>query len=128
MNPSHSDEAPDTERVQDRAVERQRERAQSAEDIYERVDGLLDEEKYPVTSEELAVTYGDTMLDLPNETESLGDVFDRLVEDRFESPREAREAVVNELTGRAGGPSEHNDERSLSELETGTERRQGRSE
>jgi hypothetical protein len=59
-----SDDAPDTERVQERAVERQRERAEHAENIYERVEGLLGEQKYPTTSEELAVTYGDTMLDL----------------------------------------------------------------
>lgn len=128
MSPNHSEETPDTERVQERAVERQRERAESAEDIYERVDGLLGEEKYPVTSEELAVTYGDTMLDLPNETESLGDVFDRLVDERYDSAPEAREAVVNELTGEAGGPSEFNDERSLSELDTDVERRHRSSE
>lgn len=109
-------ETPDTERVQERARARQRERASRAEAIYERVGGLLDEEKYPVTSEELAVTYGDTMLDLPNETESLGDVFDRLVDERYESPVEAREAVVNELTGREGGPREYNNERALSEI------------
>lgn len=107
---------PDAERVQERATKRQETRAESIENILERVDGLLGEQKYPATSEELAVEYGDTMLDLANETESLGDVFDRLVDERFESPAEAREAVVNELTGQAGGPSEYDDGRALSEL------------
>lgn len=117
MNQDRSSGEPDTERVQEHAIERQRERARTAEDIYDRVESLLGEQKYPTTSEELAVTYGDTMLDLPNETESLGSVFDRLVDERYESPAEAREAIVNELTGEADGPAEYNDERALSDLD-----------
>jgi hypothetical protein len=112
-----SDAEPDAGRVQDRAIERQRERAEITEDIYERVGGLLGEQTYPTTSEELAVEYGDTVVDLPNETESLGSVFDRLVDERYESPDEAREAVFNELTGEAAGLEEYNDERALSELD-----------
>jgi hypothetical protein len=114
---SDTDSEPDAGRVQDRAVKRQRERAEHAENIYERVGGLLDEQKYPVSSEELAIEYGDTMLDMPNETESLGDVFDRLVDERFESSAEAREAAMNELTGEADGPSEYNEERALADLD-----------
>ena len=116
MVPDTPDSEPDPERVQEQATKRQENRAESTENILKRVDGLLGEQKYPATSEELAVEYGDTVLDLPNETESLGDVFDRLVDERFESPVEAREAVVNELSGEAGGPSEDNDGRALSEL------------
>jgi hypothetical protein len=78
---------------------------------------MLGEHKYPATSEELAVEYGDQPLDLGNETESLGSVFDRLVDERFESADEAREAVHNELTGDAAGPEEYNDERALGELD-----------
>jgi hypothetical protein len=47
----------------------------------------------------------------------MGDVFDRLVDERFDSPAEAREAILNELTGEAGGPAEYNDERALSDLD-----------
>ena len=110
-------EEPDPGRVQDRAKERQHERSESVERMVERVGALLGEHEYPVTSEELAVEYADQTLALPNETESLGSVFDRLVDERFESAEEAREAVVNELTGTAGGPDEYNDERPLSELD-----------
>lgn len=113
-DPEHT---PDVSRVQERALERQRERADIAEEIYERVDGFLGDRKYPTTGEELAVAYADSMSDLPNETESLGDVFDRLVHERFESRAEAREAVLSELTGAAGGVSEYNDERPLSPLD-----------
>jgi len=107
---------PDPERVQESAVERRRERTSVVEDELGRV-GIFDETKYPVTSEELAVEYGDEVIDLPNETESLGSVFDRLVDERFESPEEVREAIYNELTGEAAGPEEYNDERALGELD-----------
>jgi hypothetical protein len=106
---------PDPERVQEHARERQHRHTETVEDMLGRV-GLMAEEKYPVTGEELAVEYANETMDLPNETESLGSVFDRLVDERFESPEEAREAITNELTGEAAGPDEYNDERALDQL------------
>lgn len=111
------DDDPDPEREQRHARERQRERTQSVEDMLGEAGKMLGEHKYPATSEELAVEYGDQPLDLGNETESLGSVFDRLVDERFESPDEAREAIYNEITGEAAGPEEYNDERALGELD-----------
>ena len=108
---------PDPEREQRRARERQRERTESVEDMLGEAGQMLGEHKYPATSEELATEYGDQPLDLQNETESLGSVFDRLVDERFESAEEAREAVYDEITGEAGGPEEYNDERDLVELD-----------
>ncbi|GAA0222734.1 hypothetical protein ACFFQF_08425 [Haladaptatus pallidirubidus] len=108
----------DTGDVQDSARERQRERAESVEDMLGEAGRILGEHKYPTTSEELATEYGDQQLDLPNETESLGSVFDRLVDERFESAEEAREAVYNEVTGEAGGMEEYNDERALGEIDS----------
>jgi hypothetical protein len=110
-------EDPDPEREQRHARERQRERTESVEDILGEAGQMLGEHKYPATSEELAAEYGDQPLDLQNETESLGSVFDRLVDERFESADEAREAVYGEITGDAGGPEEYNDERDLGELD-----------
>jgi len=107
---------PDTERVQRNAVERRHERTRIVEDELDRVGGMLSEAKYPTTSEELAVEYGDEEIDLPNETESLGSVFDRLVDERFESAEAAREAIYRELTGEAAGQEEYNEQRSLAEL------------
>ena len=52
------------------------------------------------------------MVELPNETESLGDVFDRLTDAEYETPQEARAAVVGEIAG-AVGPDEYNPERDL---------------
>ena len=108
---------PDPERVQSESNERRHERTETVEDVLGDVGGLLQEAKYPVTAEELAVEYGDEELDLPNETESLGSVFDRLVDERFDSPEEAREAVYHEVTGHAAGPEEYNEQRAVDELD-----------
>ncbi len=112
---------PDHERVQERARDRQHDRTESVEDMLGEV-GMLEADKYPTTSEELAVEYADETVDLPNETESLGSVFDRLTDVRFESPAEAQEAVLNELTGEQAGPEEYNDERALDDLQDEDER------
>ncbi|WP_458207389.1 DUF5789 family protein [Haladaptatus sp. NG-SE-30] len=107
----------DPESVQESARERQHERAETVEDMLGEAGQMLGEHKYPTTSEELAAEYGDQRLDLPNETETLGSVFDRLVDERFESADEAREAVYNEVTGEASGMEEYNDERALGEMD-----------
>ncbi|WP_158058515.1 DUF5789 family protein [Halorussus halophilus] len=108
---------PDPEREQRSARERQHERAEITEDLLGEAGAMLGEHKYPATSEELAAEYGDQRLDLPNETETLGSVFDRLVDERFESAEEAREAVYGEITGEAAGEEEYNDQRELDELD-----------
>lgn len=112
--------ADDRERADDAAQDginqRKHERAKTVESILAGTEGFFDEEKYPATSEELAATYGDQLIDLPNETESLGSVFDRLVDERFESPQEAREAILGDLSGGQAGVEEYDDERALGEL------------
>ena len=107
---------PDHERVQESTNQRRHDRTETVKDMLGDV-GMLDESKYPATSEELAVEYADQELDLVNETESLGSVFDRLVDERFESPDEAREAILNELTGEAAGNEEYNEERAVGTLD-----------
>lgn len=108
---------PDPDRAQDRAEERKHERAETTENVLERADDLLGDRKYPVSSEELAVEYSDEPLDLPNETESLGSVFDRLGDVRFETKSEAKEALYGEITGSAGTSAEYNEERDLGGLD-----------
>ena len=116
-NDTGEDYEPDASRVQDRAIERQDDREDSVERMLSQADELLGDLKYPVSSEEIAAEYGDQESDLANETESLGSVFDRLVDERFESEAEAREAIYGEITGEAGGPSEYNDQRDLDQIE-----------
>jgi len=120
-NGDSDDYEPDVERVQESARHRIDERTESIEEMLGDV-GIFEEAKYPVTSEELAVEYADQEIDLPNETESLGSVFDRIVDERFETAADAREAILHELTGDAGGPAEYNDDRDLRSFEDDTER------
>lgn len=112
------DRDPDSDRVQDRAEQRQSQRADQVENILEDVRRDLGEIEYPVRSEELASEYADQPLDMPNETESLGSVFDRMTNggEEFDSPDQVREALYNELTGRAGGMEEYNEGRDLEEV------------
>mgnify|MGYP000406884481 CR=1 FL=1 len=86
----------DPEANEDAAKARQHERAAAVEDVLSEVQDDLGRQSYPTTSEALAETYADTPIDLPNETESVGSAFDR-IDDRFERPGEAYEALVTEF-------------------------------
>jgi len=98
-------------------VDHEESRAEHVESILAETECLADDaQKYPMRREELATEYADRVMDLPNETESLGSVFDRLVDERYDSPMEAREAVLNELTGEEHELREYNDERELERL------------
>ncbi|MDS0297851.1 hypothetical protein NDI76_03780 [Halogeometricum sp. S1BR25-6] len=106
---------PSDERDLNRASDRKHERAESVENILEETESLVrDEQKFPVRSEELAEEYGDHPIDMPNETESLGSVFDRLEdEEEYDNAEEVREAVYGAVTGESGGTEEYNEERDL---------------
>lgn len=107
----------DEESVQESAERRRRERAEHAEHASRELEGRFGEFEYPVSSEDLALEYGDETIDLANETESLGSVFDRLAGEQYESPEEVREAVYADITGDAAGMEEYNTERDLASLE-----------
>jgi hypothetical protein len=110
------DNAEKHDSVTDRAEARKHARAENVEHVLDETEALLRDQKFPVTTEELATQYADQPLDLTNETESLGSVFDRMTDQQeFESAEEVREALYNELTGSADGrtENEYNDERDL---------------
>ncbi|MFB6172672.1 MAG: hypothetical protein ABEJ23_09075 [Haloarculaceae archaeon] len=98
------------------ARDRQHERADHVEHILAADEADLADHPYPTSSEDLATRYADQPLDLPNETETLGDVFDRLPDERYETPAEAREALYNALSGEEAGSEEYNDERAIGRL------------
>jgi hypothetical protein len=112
-----SNDGPSRDRAQDRAEQRKSQRADETESILEDVERHLGELEYPITSEEIAAEYGNEPIDMPNETESLGSVFDRLAGEEFDTPEEAREAVYGELTGEAGDTNEANPGRDLEGLD-----------
>lgn len=81
------------------ARERTHERAASVESILAAIEPDAAAEAYPANSDELVAWYRATELELPNETESMADAFDRIAEttDEFADPEAAREALTAEL-------------------------------
>jgi hypothetical protein len=82
--------------AQDAAERRQHDRAEHVAEALAGVRSDLEGREYPVSSEELAATYADQPIDLPNETESIGSVFQR-IEDSFEDERAAFDALITEM-------------------------------
>ena len=70
-----------------------------------------------MSSAELGTEYADQPIDLPNETETVGDVFDRL-----DSAVETREALYGELTGEAADKEEYNLEGPIEDLREDVDR------
>lgn len=64
---------------------------------------FIDDHEYPATTEDLIEAYGDRTLDLPNGTETVGDVLARLESETFESPEDARFAVYCGVSEKAVG-------------------------
>ena len=66
----------------------------------------IDDYEYPATTEELIDEYGDHTIELPNGTETVADVLDRLEPETFESPEDVRLslscAVSDKAIGRVG--------------------------
>ena len=114
-NPSGGD--PDPEKVQEASQRRKHEMTEHSENILDEVQMDFGDHDYPVRGEELAAEYGAEEIDLANETESLGSVFDRLSDETFDSAEDVREAVYGELTGEASEASEANPERDLGAME-----------
>ena len=85
--------------------ERKHEHVEAVEEILDAVDPALEEHAYPVNSEDLSAQYGETILELPNETESLGSVFDRLGDDEYDSPMAAKEAVLDAVSAASPDPT-----------------------
>ena len=86
----------DRRSVQESAEERRRERTEAVEDTLATVREDLGDQKYPVSSEELAAYYANGPRDVTNETEWIGSAFDR-IDNSFEDAEEAYEALVTEF-------------------------------
>lgn len=84
--------------VEDESIRRKNDRESSIEDVLASVRTDLGDRSYPTTSEDLAATYADGPIDLPNETESLDSAFDRM-DDQFEDADEAYRALLSEFEG-----------------------------
>lgn len=69
----------------------------------------IDEEQYPMTSEEFVERYGDVELDLPNGTERLGDAIERLDDETYRCPEDARFAIYTAVSNKAIGRPQYSD-------------------
>lgn len=98
MTGDNDDTVVEDETVTDAAKRRQSERADHVRSmIGDEAAAMLDDRTYPTTSEELAQEYAIESIDLPNETEDLGSVFDRLKDEEYTTPEEAQEALASAL-------------------------------
>ncbi|WP_255169283.1 DUF5789 family protein [Natrononativus amylolyticus] len=66
-------------------------------------DALVESHAYPATTQELIDAYGDRTLELPNGSETIGDVLARLGAETFESPEEAQFAIYSAVSRKAIG-------------------------
>lgn len=74
---------------------------------------------YPATTADLIDAYGDVELELPNGTESLGDVLERLTPETYESAEQARLAVYSAVSTKAVGRVGYSDRDPVSMGEDG---------
>jgi hypothetical protein len=87
--------------------EHERDLAEHVEGTLRAMETAIRGSRYPTNASSLKAAYSTARDEVPNETESLADVFDRLVPEEYDTAEDAREAILGELTGRAG--EEHGD-------------------
>lgn len=66
-------------------------------------DAGIEEEQYPLTTQEFLDRFGDVELDLAEGTERIEEVLGRADDEVFESPNDARLAVYASVSSRAVG-------------------------
>lgn len=64
---------------------------------------FIDDYEYPATTEELIDECGENCLELPNGTETVEEVLERLESETFYSPEDARFAVYSAVSDKAVG-------------------------
>jgi hypothetical protein len=82
--------------------EHERTQAEHVEETLEAMEAAVQRSSYPTNASSLKAKYATARDEAVNETEALADVFDRLVPEEYDTPEDAREAILGELTGRAG--------------------------
>lgn len=103
---AEDDLAPD-EPEEEFPEEHERTLAEHTQETLEAMEATVQGSSYPTNATELKAEYASRLNEMVNETEAPADVFDRLVPEEYETPEDAREAILGVLTGRAG--VEHGD-------------------
>jgi hypothetical protein len=116
-----ADEYVPSEETEEFPESHERERAEHVEGTLEAMEAAVQGSSYPTDASSLQAEYATARDEVTNETEALGDVFDRMVPEEYDTPEDAREAVLGELTGRAGFEhgdlAEYNPERELDAMD-----------
>lgn len=71
----------------------------------DRIDGY----DYPLTSDELVDRLGDTEIELPNGTETVGEVIERMGPETYQTAEDARFAVYGSVSAKAIGRRGYSD-------------------
>jgi len=70
---------------------------------------LLRRHDYPATTTQLTDSYGDYELELPNGTETLGEVFERIDSETFADSSEAQATLYSAVSSKAIGREGYSD-------------------
>lgn len=81
----------------------------------------LNDHDYPATTADLIEAYGDVELELPNGTEALGEVLERLTPETYESAEQARLAMYSAVSTKGIGRVGYSDRDPVSISEDGPE-------
>lgn len=71
--------------------------------------GALESHSYPFSTEEFIAEFGEHVVELSNGEESVGDILESCGNETYESPIEAREALLNLVDSRAIGRKYYSD-------------------
>ncbi|WP_135821768.1 DUF5789 family protein [Halostella litorea] len=77
--------------------------------LHRTTDRLFDDADYPLTTEQFVARHGDEELELPNGSETLGEVLGRTSGETYEAAEDARFAVYNALSSKAIGRKGYSD-------------------
>ena len=89
--------------------------------LLERATTPMDRHDYPATTADLVEAYGDVELELPNGTESLGEVLERLTPETYEDAGQARLALYSAISTKGVGRVGYSDRDPVSIGEDGPE-------
>ena len=75
----------------------------------EEISEILDEDRFPATTEEIIEEYGDREVDYPTGSERLENILEASGEETYETPDEAQLAVLNGVSREAVGRPRYSD-------------------
>ncbi|MFC4450982.1 DUF5789 family protein [Halorussus aquaticus] len=72
-------------------------------------DELLDEDRYPISADDLIDEFGDLIVSYPDGSETLREILGRVSPDTYRTPEEARTAILTGVGTQAVGRQRYSD-------------------